>query len=877
MKANSKMSATTLEKRLLERSGTQKGNEINFRCPNPSHDDTNPSCFYNVDSGLWHCFSCEAKGHKDDLIELLDLRKEGIKPTKAKSPIKKEKQKKILTAERAKEHLLASEKLPKIPSALLKHGFTRYECKELKISNDGTSAIIPIFSETGEVKNFKVRYATGKQRYSYLYEGVGAPAWCSPNNQDQKALLIIEGELNAMAVWLALNKSIAVMGVAGSNAKLNTAMLKNRNEILVYADDDEPGDKARVLWGDIAAQHCSNVKLLKALKCDACDIKAKLGAEVLKNEYQELIAQAVKHIAQGNAFQEPEPDREAANVNIIVYQSGYAIEKERSAGKNETETYYEQLTNWIFKPENELLYPDNKKGERGKLIINAEKGIELTLPAKAWNSRRDLLDLIGGFGATCFTSQNSEIAKIRQFIVLNKGNLPVAKGVNSYGLHKVNDEWQVIYSNTATESLFYSGVKVDPSNAYHFAPKSNQEKLNESRRALLKITELGTTETVLAMLGYAIASAFSPKLTKLLNNRLPFLYVTAERETGKTTLAEAILELVTGHALSAHKAMGLSEYQYDVAFSNQNNLLGILDEYRSGGVKESQIRKHHDLGYKTRGRGNNNDETLHLNRPMIMLGEGFVEDSATLSRGVLYFLDKRDRGDFDKYTEFQNLSLSGYAQHLHDAALKIDQKGVEALADTAKVLASKVNTKSPREVYALSYIAFGLLYLRLDFKHADLNADIFSNDNISKVLNKPYKDEVSDFGSSGGESLTNLESFLEQLGYALSSVKDIESFVSISAASAPNALDHDLLIKKSAAVKLVKDKFKTESAIMNARMLTRLSSDNEFCNSSGIHKTVQNFPFRGLRVDLNKVPSSCDAEQLKYFVSFLVNKYDSSK
>ena len=866
------MSATTLESQLLARNGTQKGSEINFRCPNPNHADNNPSCFYNTETGLWHCFSCGSKGHKDDLIEIL-----GVKVTsepKTEKPKEKKKQKKIITPERIKEHLEASKKLPKVPSALLKHGFTREQCKELKISNDGTNAIIPIFDEIGEVKNFKVRYATGNQRYSYLYEGVGAPAWCSLDNQDKTTLLIIEGELNAMAVWLALDKSIAVMGVAGSNAKLNTAMLKNRSEILVYADNDEPGDKAKTLWGDIASQHCTNVKLLKALKDDACDINANLNMQVLKNEYQTLIAQAVKHIAQGNVFQEPEPDREAANVNIIIYQSGYAIEKERSSGKNETETYYEQLTNWIFKPENELHYPDNQKGERGQLIINGEQGIELTLPAKAWNSRRDLLDYIGGFGATCFTSQNSEIAKIRQFLVLNKGNLPIAKGVNSYGLHKVNDQWQAIYSNTATESLFYSGVKVDPSNAYHFAPKSKKDKLDESRQAILKITELGTTETVLAMLGYAIASAFSPKLTKYLNNRLPFLYVTAERETGKTTLAEAMLELVTGYSLSAHKAMGLSEYQYDVAFSNQNNLLGILDEYRSGGVKESQIRKHHDLGFKTRGRGNNNDETLHLNRPMIMLGEGFVEDSATLSRGVLYFLDKRDRGSFDKYTEFQNLSLSGYAKHLHEAALKIDKKGIEALADTAKTLAAKVNTKSPREVYALSYLAFGLLYLRLDFKHAGFNADIFSNENISKVLNKPYQDEVSDFGSSGGESLTNLESFLEQLGYALSSVKDIESFISISAASAPNALDHDLLIKKSAAVKLVKDKFKSESAIMNARMLTRLSTDNDFCRSSDVHKTVQNFPFRGLRVDLDKVPSSCDAEQLKYFVSFLVNKYE---
>lgn len=38
------------------------GDEVQFRCPTPSHTDTNPSASLNTRTGLWVCFGCEASG-----------------------------------------------------------------------------------------------------------------------------------------------------------------------------------------------------------------------------------------------------------------------------------------------------------------------------------------------------------------------------------------------------------------------------------------------------------------------------------------------------------------------------------------------------------------------------------------------------------------------------------------------------------------------------------------------------------------------------------------------------------------------------------------------------------------------------------------------
>ena len=60
-------------KRVLDALGVEyedRPGEQRIRCPSPDHADANPSCFLDLDRGVWHCFSCGAAGGIRDLEQL---------------------------------------------------------------------------------------------------------------------------------------------------------------------------------------------------------------------------------------------------------------------------------------------------------------------------------------------------------------------------------------------------------------------------------------------------------------------------------------------------------------------------------------------------------------------------------------------------------------------------------------------------------------------------------------------------------------------------------------------------------------------------------------------------------------------------------------
>lgn len=59
-----------LVENVLQLEGRVQGDEYNITCPNPGHADSSPSCDVNLETGLWNCFSCGAKG---DLVRLYHL------------------------------------------------------------------------------------------------------------------------------------------------------------------------------------------------------------------------------------------------------------------------------------------------------------------------------------------------------------------------------------------------------------------------------------------------------------------------------------------------------------------------------------------------------------------------------------------------------------------------------------------------------------------------------------------------------------------------------------------------------------------------------------------------------------------------------------
>lgn len=538
----------------------------------------------------------------------------------------------------------------------------------------------------------------------------------------------------------------------------------------------------------------------------------------------------------------------AATAPITIQNGGYAHVKETQNGP-----IYRQLTNWVFTPTTTLEWPDGTIGHRGTLAINTTTRHTIDLPAKAWSSRRDLLADISSHNAVIFTNSNSDIAYIRQFILTNSPTLPTARGVTTFGLHNLNGTWAELYQDTLHDQLFYAGTPVDPGPAYRALRAGTHEQIEAARRTIRTLLTLITPSAAMALIGYGLASAFSPRLTPLLGDRLPFLYITGERESGKSSSIELVLTLTTGHSSARlRKAPNLTPYQYDSSFANMNNRLAALDEYRPGSIDDSQLRKHHDLGVKWRGSGiAAKDHAYILNAPLIVAGEGFTEDAAALSRGPLYFILQEDRGDTQTYLSVQAAPNWAYAAHLTQTARTLPEPDHQTRFQRAHQLAkTAANARGgPRLEFALTYIAYGLLHAQ-----ADVDADLFNDTNIQLALEVGVQQTLE----GGDESKTNLETFLEQLGSAATESKDP------SACVIPGVLDGTVIIRVSPSVELVKRRYGREAAIGNARLVRQYAQKLEWIEKAETHKSHLNEVVRGLRINLPLAPKRCDLSALEH-------------
>ena len=118
----------------------------------------------------------------------------------------------------------------------------------------------------------------------YLYVDVmsGTPAWCSPTVATAELILVIEGELNGAVAWCA-RPEIGVVGVAGGNGCLPLAAFQGRT-VVIYADGDEVGRRARERWAAAAHQHgaASVLTLDPWPDGDACDVAGTHGLDELR-------------------------------------------------------------------------------------------------------------------------------------------------------------------------------------------------------------------------------------------------------------------------------------------------------------------------------------------------------------------------------------------------------------------------------------------------------------------------------------------------------------------------------------------------------------------------------------------------------------------
>ena len=278
------------------------------KIPCPAHDDgRNPNCHIYADHAF--CFAC---GWHADAIEWLKVvhgfstgdaikeaehlagtmpppapRRQG--PPRRNPSTSKQCDAKPLPEGARKRHLKLVEETYRVPPSLIGRGIYEEDLEPLLIAElEHGDAGIAVTGPHGEMLNVKRRHqhVRNGQRYRYEVAGLGSPAWCSPGILESTEILVIEGELNGIATWLA-RPDLGVMGVAGTNGCLFLDVLAGRT-VYVYADPDMPGDKARDRWAALAhAAGAERVYIIRPWKDgDACDVAGHLGRDALRRRLE---------------------------------------------------------------------------------------------------------------------------------------------------------------------------------------------------------------------------------------------------------------------------------------------------------------------------------------------------------------------------------------------------------------------------------------------------------------------------------------------------------------------------------------------------------------------------------------------------------------
>ncbi|AGK03729.1 MULTISPECIES: toprim domain-containing protein [Meiothermus] len=149
--------------------------------------------------------------------------------------------------------------------------------------------VIPILGPTGEVQAIKARLREPREgfRYRYLTPERGAPAWYSPGfGQDAgRPVIVMEGELNAITSWFALEGRADLLGIPGVEGRVPWEGLTGRR-VYLYADGDPGGRRAIERWKEEGQAGGVAMFVLEPLEggLDACEYAARWGQQGLAGQ-----------------------------------------------------------------------------------------------------------------------------------------------------------------------------------------------------------------------------------------------------------------------------------------------------------------------------------------------------------------------------------------------------------------------------------------------------------------------------------------------------------------------------------------------------------------------------------------------------------------
>ncbi|WP_043816530.1 hypothetical protein [Deinococcus maricopensis] len=180
-----------------------------------------------------------------------------------------------------------------LPGVLRERGLSFEDAQALDLGLDAQgNVLLPLRDEHGTLIGLKGRVASpAPHKYFELPAGNGNPPWYAPTlwQAPHRAVLWVEGELNAMVTHLALRaQQVAVIGLGSAFGPLDTALLRRLDRPgYLYLDDDTVGRKsARAFLRQAEADGVALQRVGPLLGAwDACTYAHTCGQDALRDRW----------------------------------------------------------------------------------------------------------------------------------------------------------------------------------------------------------------------------------------------------------------------------------------------------------------------------------------------------------------------------------------------------------------------------------------------------------------------------------------------------------------------------------------------------------------------------------------------------------------
>lgn len=253
-----------------------------IHCPDPEHDDSNPSCSVNLSTGSWRCFGCESKGSFASLISLVDgvSLEEATRRIRGKSAVKD-----ILGVVEQSLESAVEEKIFSWKSFLQTYPPVDGTPGETYLKERGVESlvwrqfgvrwgrdqgryrervILPMRNEQGKLVCYagraihegmvpKTRKSRSPKRVLYgLYE-------LCPKSKPVAYSLLVEGEFDVLRLRSAGLNAVGAGGTAGLSARQCELLRAYFGEVVLTLDGDEAGRKAQAKWFAVLRRYVPTV------------------------------------------------------------------------------------------------------------------------------------------------------------------------------------------------------------------------------------------------------------------------------------------------------------------------------------------------------------------------------------------------------------------------------------------------------------------------------------------------------------------------------------------------------------------------------------------------------------------------------------------